>query len=555
MHASIGDLPLAGSPSVAAMSHSAEDGAVPAALLQAAPVFKDAERTLAAIRAVFGGSRFRVYLDDACAMPADWRTRLHVGNASHTHSSTVDDSKYGAESALPHMLAASPYVTDDWRLANASVVVLYAHRFGGPIFGPERCRRMLAQRSAAWRETGGRRHFFIVTSDFGPCDHSGHLLSPALLGHHLIATHGELEGHHWHWGVGPNLPCFCGHKDISIPPANWLSQPSIGSAPPQKELLAFFAGAGEFRSGKRQGRQLMLRIWGNRTDPSILAVPRLSRAGMLRGMARARFCPIFGGNSPWSTRLVEAMMARCVPVFFSSWLPPFSRVLDWERFSVRLASLDLVPHLKHELEVQPYEKLAANLPLALSALWYRVGGYRGDDLLPFLLVEMHMVLRAAAERPLAELADDIIGMPLRLASYDDDVIANRSSAVTEALPERLGMAVRSARHAFPSAFRGGVTIITNRSAAWPSPIVWRCVPVSRNGHSFRSCDPFDVDPIASNADDELSRVESATCQVVHPRSLRSSAHAQIDPLSPTQSPPNYTLVRANREYLKAFRGR
>ena len=109
-------------------------------------------------------------------------------------------------------------------------------------------------------------------------------------------------------------------------------------------------------------------------------------------------------------------MARCVPVFFSSWLPPFSRVLDWERFSVRLASLDLVPHLKHELEVQPYEKLAANLPLALSALWYRVGGYRGDDLLPFLLVEMHMVLRAAAERPLAELADDIIGMPLRLAS-------------------------------------------------------------------------------------------------------------------------------------------
>ena len=137
------------------MSHSAEDGSLPASLLQAAPVFKHAERTLAAIRAVFGGSRFRVYLDDACAMPADWRTRLHVGNASHTHSSTVDDSKYGAESALPHMLAASPYVTDDWRLANASVVVLYAHRFGGPIFGPERCRRMLAQRSPAWRATAG----------------------------------------------------------------------------------------------------------------------------------------------------------------------------------------------------------------------------------------------------------------------------------------------------------------------------------------------------------------------------------------------------------------
>ena len=147
------------------------------------------------------------------------------------------------------------------------------------------CRRILARESAAWQATGGRNHFFIVTSDFGPCDHSGHLITPWLLAHHMIATHGETVGHHWHHGVGPPLPCFDSRKDISIAPSNWLHAPrdmggsagkressssssssthevedgdhgnvrregqdSASGTPPSilhKDLLAFFAGAGE----------------------------------------------------------------------------------------------------------------------------------------------------------------------------------------------------------------------------------------------------------------------------------------------------------------------
>ena len=112
----------------------------------------------------------------------------------------------------------------------------------------------------------------------------------------------------------------------------------------------------------------MLRLFGgkNAPDKTIVALPHVTKSEMLRGMARARYCPIFGGNSPWSTRLVEAMMARCVPVFFSSWLPPFSRVLDWSRFSVRwpyARASSLVPFLR----TLPEERVCAMRRAAVEA--------------------------------------------------------------------------------------------------------------------------------------------------------------------------------------------
>ena len=576
--------------------------ALPPSLSRALPLLRDAARARADVEALLAPTEaggFRVYLDDACAMPADWRSRLHVGlNASCR--SCPEDHKYGAESALPHMLASSPFVTSDWRRANASLVVLYAHRYGGPLLGPERCRRRLMQHSPAWRHTGGRRHFFVVTSDFGPCDHNGHFLFPELLKHHMLATHGEVDGHHWHWGIGPNLPCFSEHKDISIPPANWLQSPLEGggenggvssrclqggggstgpaAAPSMaaaavapaaargKDLLAFFAGAGEFRNGKRQGRQLMLRIWGNRTDPAIWAVPKVPRDELRKGMARAKFCPIFGGNSPWSTRLVEAINCGCVPVFFSSWRPPFSRLLDWERFSVRVPSLDEVPRLKEILEAQNYEQLAANLPLSLGALWYRVhGGYRGDDVLPYVLVEMQMALRAAEKRPLEALAEEAIGLLLSHAWFDDDRRNNRSlppAAVAglPRLPPVINHAVARAHAAFPASYRGGVTIVTNRSS-WPSAVVWRCVPIATHAHSYHTTDPLDVggaigDAEAAQVDQDLARLIMANCLVVHPKGqlTRERLDQIIDPLSSTQMPRNYSLVRENRLHFLKCRG-
>ena len=538
------------------------DWALPPSLKRSAPLFVDTPAVRSAVEAVFAGADaggFTVYLDNACGMPADWKsftyskraTGQFTGPDRRRDKSKADtmEAKYAAESLLPNMLTNAGFVTDDWRRANASVVVLYAQLFGGPVFGPQRCRRALAERSEAWRATGGRRHFFILTGDFGACSYDGFLIDPELLRHHVIATHGEIEGHHWHWGDGPNLPCFVPAKDISIPPANWLDAPNHTAdaveVQRKREMLAFFAGAGELRNGKRQGRQTMLRVWAK--DPDIIARPRVTYGEMMRNVAGAKFCPIFGGNSPWSTRLVEVMMAGCVPVIFSSWLPPFSRVLDWKRFSVLVPSLDLVPDLKRILEQQPYEQLKANLPLALDALWFRTDSkYQGDDMLPFLLVEMYMAMKAAVTEPLDKRAERIIGLPVNLSYFYDDVLANRSSPLIEQLPPPVAAAVRMSKRLVPATYRGGVTIVTNRS--YRHEQVWRCVPMAKNSHSYRETDPNDFRTEQPGLNDSrLKELKTFQCHRVVPQgSLRVAER-----LSPTQMPPNHTLVRQNRAYFLA----
>ena len=92
-------------------------------------------------------------------------------------------------------------------------------------------------------------------------------------------------------------------------------------------------------------------------------------------------------------------------------------------------------------------------------------------------------MRAHEERRLAAQADAVIGMPLRFAAFNDDVLANRttSRSAERALPLHIAAAVHSARSAYLPAYRGGVTIVTNRSALWShSPVVWRCVPRRRD---------------------------------------------------------------------------
>lgn len=254
-------------------------------------------------------------------------------------------------------------------------------------------------------------------------------------------------------------------------------------------------------------------------------------------------------------------MAGCVPVIFSSWLPPFSRVLDWSKFSVRVDSLDLVPQLKRILENQPYAQLAANVPLALSALWYRVDTHgrtlgigRREDMLAFLLLEMHLALQAAATVPLKALAESITGLPLHLSHFECDVVANRTPpAYVRELPPRVEAVVKRARRAWPYQYRGGVTILTNRTSKGVR--VWRCVPMLAGGHSYRLSDPWDLSTdVPGDSDVRLAGIDRYDC-IYQPRP-RSIAKADLDdPISPTQYPINRNLSNENHDYFILSRHR
>lgn len=478
----------------------------PDALRVAHPVMHDSAEVRSAIAAVFSSSgSFRIHLDETCA-PRDWQ--------SQRWTRTLHE-KYGAEVAIPIGLAKSSFVTSDWQRATASLVVLYVQSRGGALRAPEACRRKLQRSSSAWKATNGSRHFFVLTQDYGPCSMHGQLLSPWLLAHHVIAVHGELDGHHVHVGPAPDLPCFDSAKDISIPPPIMLHPPPTDPPPhhaARRNLTIFFSGAGLLGKGKREGRWLLHKTWGDRWDPQMVVLRASTREQMLTGMRHARFCPVFGGNSPWTTRLVEAIWNGCVPVIISTWLPPFSRVLRWEQFSVRLNSLAEIPRLKAILQTHDHERLAANLRLVQSTLWYRRGDYGNDDALPMLLVEMVLALRAASTHPLKTHAVQRLGMPIEHAVYYDD----------DPVPDgRLRQLVGASRQLFPRSYKGGVTIVTNRSYARVgrpehSPEVMRCVPVMGPGHSCAH-DPWasDYDPDddnSSRATEKCKFVKEAFCK-------------------------------------------
>ena len=129
-------------------------------------------RALARLRSFYSGpsSSFRVYLDDACALPADWRSTwsdpVQWGKSGRKNWPT----KYAAAGFIPAMIERSPFVTTDWRTASASVVVLFARSYaGGPAIVQQQCLQRLRTRSEAWRASNGSRHFFIFTDSRGPC--------------------------------------------------------------------------------------------------------------------------------------------------------------------------------------------------------------------------------------------------------------------------------------------------------------------------------------------------------------------------------------------------
>ena len=111
-----------------------------------------------------------MYLDDACALPADWRADWDAPTQWGSLGNSNWASKYAAAGFIPHMIEQSPFVTKDWREADASVVVVFPRHFaGGPTILQQQCLLRLQSRSPAFRATNGSRHFFIFVDSRGPC--------------------------------------------------------------------------------------------------------------------------------------------------------------------------------------------------------------------------------------------------------------------------------------------------------------------------------------------------------------------------------------------------
>lgn len=152
---------------------------------------------------------------------------------------------------------------------------------------------------------------------------------------------------------------FNPRKDVSFPEINLrLGDISKLTTPgsPNRTFLAFFAGR---LHGKI--RPSIFKHWKDKDNDIVVLeeMPKNSSFSYKEMMERSRYCLCPSGYEVASPRVVEAIYAECVPVLISEdYVLPFSDVLDWDRFSVRVSVAEL-PELKRMLTAIGDEGYAA----------------------------------------------------------------------------------------------------------------------------------------------------------------------------------------------------
>ena len=269
------------------------------------------------LRAFYGpggaAATFRVHIDDACGLPADWRSTWAKPRQWGLTGEKNWATKYAAAGFIPRMIERSPFVTADWRQASASVVVLFARQYaGGPAILQQQCLQRLQTRSEAFRATNGSRHFFIFTDSRGPCCLDGKYKDVDFLNHHVIGPHGEpsdegdaVAAATWFFrrGKGPRIRCFDDSKDVNIPTPN-IHFPRTPYAPPLATLPAPGTALGSgrplllFYAGWNYAvRMQLVELYKDDPSPQIYVRRSVPPDEYVAKIRQAKFCPVCGGFS------------------------------------------------------------------------------------------------------------------------------------------------------------------------------------------------------------------------------------------------------------------
>lgn len=192
---------------------------------------------------------------------------------------------------------------------------------------------VLSTKHPYWNRSQGADHFMLSCHDWGPYVSSvdGNLFSNSI---RVLCNANTSEG-------------FIPSKDVSLPEINHLNDfkkdiggPSASGRP----ILAFFAGGNH-----GPVRPLLLKHWKGK-DPDV-QVSEYLPAGVsyVETMRRSKFCLCPSGFEVASPRVAEAIYVECVPVVIADdYVLPFSDVLSWPAFSLRVAVRD-IPDIKRIL--------------------------------------------------------------------------------------------------------------------------------------------------------------------------------------------------------------
>ncbi|XP_055823851.1 probable glycosyltransferase At5g03795 [Solanum dulcamara] len=190
---------------------------------------------------------------------------------------------------------------------------------------------VISSRHSFWNTSLGADHFMLSCHDWGPhvTSYVPHLFNNSI---RVLCNANTSEG-------------FNPRKDVSLPEINLKTDDTIGliggPSPSRRSILAFFAGGlhGAIRNK-------LMQQWKGK-DKDVLVYEELPPGKSYESMLKnSKFCLCPSGYEVASPRVVEAIYAECVPVLISDgYVPPFSDVLNWHAFSVKVAVKD-IPNIK-----------------------------------------------------------------------------------------------------------------------------------------------------------------------------------------------------------------